>query len=183
MANFNIGEIFEQAFGYNLPKPFEISKADERVEQSSLGQPMYMDDVFGREFFLPVVLDDMMVPFAVVSIACKKTIVKTALVEHKGTVKELINTEDYVINIKGIIVRPDDKWPESEIIDLEKLFNKNQSVTLRNALTDIFLKGEYEHKVVVQSINFPATAGVEHAKAFEIECESDAIFELEVTDV
>ncbi|HLO38372.1 MAG TPA: DUF6046 domain-containing protein [Lacibacter sp.] len=183
MAEFNIDEIFQNAFGYNLPKPFEISDADIRIEQSSLGQPMYMDDSFGREFFLPVVLDGLMVPFAVVSISCKKTIVKTALVERQGTVKELINTEDYVINIKGIIVRPDDKWPEDDIITLEKLFNKNQSVTLRNALTDIFLKGDYEHKVVVQSINFPAMAGIEHAKAFEIECESDAIFTLTVADV
>lgn len=191
--SFNIQNLFTEAFGYQPPADtLDIPAAPARTKMSKKGQPFYADDIYGREFFMPVkfigtlqagatlVPFEYQVPFAIISISRKKTIIKTPLVEREGSVKELINTEDCIINIKGIIVRPDNEWPEDEISDLEKLFSINQSIGLRSALTDIFLKGEFEHKVVIDSINFPGNPGVQHAKPFEMNCESDSIFTLEL---
>src|SRR5207253_707355 len=97
-----------------------------------------------------------------------------------GTVKELISIDDYLINIKGILVNEENAYPESEIIDLHELFLKNQSIQLQCVLTDIFLKGSFEQKVVIRDLKFPAVTGIEHTKPFEMELESDMIYDLEI---
>ena len=192
MANqFNILQLFENAFGTRVPETrFEIPQADSRTLKSSIGSPLYGEDIYGREFFMPITITytpkgasaglDYHVPFAVVSISCRKVIVETPLVERTGTVKELVSADDYDLNIKGIIVRPDNNWPDKEIMQLEELFTVNKSIVIRSALTDIFLKGDYEHHIVIKRINLPANPGVEHAKPFELESVSDAIFTLDV---
>ncbi len=66
----------------------------------------------GRWFFMPVsfkynstntngevVRRVLELPDAIISITGKKTIVETAMVERKGTVKELISVDDYDITI------------------------------------------------------------------------------------
>ncbi len=190
MPTFNIGQLFENAFGYQLPEQRQLPKADERQTTSNQGAPLYADDIYGREFFLPVTFTyynevtgntiDYQVPFAVISISKRIVIEETVMVELIGTVKELITASDYDINIKGIIVRPDNRWPDTEIMQLEEITSLNKSIILRNALTDIFLKGAFEHHVVIKRFNMPANPGVEHAKAFELECVSDAVFTLDV---
>lgn len=188
MPEFSISKAFKEAFGYDAPKEFKIPAAEERKESAELGSPFYHDDDFGREHFLPVKINGIWLPFAVISISTKKTIVSTAMPERGGSVHEIISVDDYVINIKGILINDDNVFPEKDITELQKLFEVNNSVELRNALTDIFLKGgtrdgdklyDHFHQVVIKSINYPAVSGVEHAKPFEINCESDMIFTLE----
>lgn len=178
---FDIKNIFRKAFGYEPPADFNIKKSTGRKEHSDLGQPYYKEDALGREFFLPVELDGYLVPFAVISVTAKKTIVSTALPERGGTVKELISIDDYAINIKGIVLQ--ETFPEKDMRDIQNIFLKNKSLSLRSVITDIFLIGEFEHKVVIKSIKWAATSGVEHAKPFEIECESDMIFVLDVGEL
>ncbi len=178
---FDVKDIFRKAFGYEAPKDFTVAQAQPKVERSSLGQPYYKEDALGREFFLPVEIDGFLVPFAVISVTAKKTIVSTAMPERGGTVKELISIDDYAINIKGILLQ--ENFPEAEIRQVQNIFLKNKSVALRSVLTDIFLNGEFEHKVVIKTIKWNATSGVEHAKPFEIECESDMIFVLDAGDL
>lgn len=98
--------------------------------------------------------------------------------ERGGTVKELISIDDYQINVKGILINDDNVFPESEVIDLHELFLKAESVIMKCVLTDIFLKGTFGQRVVIKDLKFPAVVGVEHAKPFEMELESDMIFEL-----
>lgn len=190
MAEFEIKDIFKRAFGYEAPRKFSIQHADERKESSDLGQPYYGVDELGREHFLPVRINSYLIPFAVISINAKKTIVSTAMPERGGSVHEIISVDDYAINIKGILINDDNNFPEKEIIKIHELFEVNNSVELRSALTDIFLRGgnkeneklnDQLHQVVIKSINYPAVSGVEHAKPFEISCESDMIFTLETT--
>jgi hypothetical protein len=158
------------------------------LETSKLGQVYYDTDLFGREFFLPVYLNGYLLPFAVIGMKWKKTIVKTAMPERGGTVNELISIDDYVFNIKGILVNDANNFPEQEIIDLHTIFKINASVALRSVISDIVLTGKSNtrkddpegHKVIVESINWPEVSGIEHAKPFEIELSSDMIFELEI---
>lgn len=189
----NINDIFRDAFGYEPPTQTPvITQAPARVESSSLGSSFYAEDVLGREYFMPVRFQgifpkslgdrpfDLVVPFAVASVGCKKTIVSTPMPERGGSVKELISLDDYAINIKGILISDDNVFPEQQIIDIHNIFRINESITIRSVLTDIFLSGQFDHRVVIKELKWPVNAGIEHAKPFELDCESDMIFTLEV---
>lgn len=179
MAEFNIREIFRSAFGYEAPtKQFEIPSASARVENSLLGQPFYGIDALGREFFMPVWLDGYFIPFAVMSMNWRKTYISTSMPERGGSVKELINIDDYTFSIKGIFHNETNDFPEQPIIDLHNIFKKNQSIKLKSALSAIVLSGEFDERVVIREIKFPDMQGVEHARAFEMSLESDMIFDL-----
>jgi hypothetical protein len=193
MANeFYLQDLFEKTFGY-LPadkfvvnkseavsdsNPFTVPTAANRTEYSSLGQPYYRKDYLEREMFMPVTLDGYLVPFAVVSITEKKTLIETPMPERGGSVTELISIDDYLVNIKGIIVEDEDKFPETQIKNIHELFLQNNSIELRSVITDIFLSGVFEHRVIIKEVKWPASPGVENAKPFEIDCKSDMIYEL-----
>jgi hypothetical protein len=192
MAEFDFGDTFKKAFGYNVPETdaskISIPTAPARKEKGQLGFDMYAIDLAGREFFLPVFLNDYLLPFAVIGMTWKKTIVETTMPERGGAVKELICIDDYSFNIKGILIDEDGSFPDSAIIELHNIFKVNKSITLRSTLTDIVLTGKSNdkgddsdgHKVIVKQINWPAVAGVEHAKPFEMELKSDFIYDLEI---
>lgn len=178
---FNLSDIFKSAFGYDAPaNKFEIEQAAGRIENSSLGQPFYKEDLSGREFFLPVTINDYLIPFAVIGMTWKKSYVSTSMPERGGSVRELISLDDYVFTIKGILVSDDNTYPELGIIDLHNIFLINANVKLRSVLSDIVLKGEFEHNVIIKDVKWPAVAGIEHAKPFEMEVESDMIFTLTI---
>lgn len=203
ISQFNIGYLFSKIWGYEPPENFKIEKPDFATEQtqfkidgntmptvSKTGSPYYGTDNLGREFFLPVWIDNYLIPFAVVSIDCTKTIVNTPLPERGGTVKELVSIDDYKISIKGICVSDDNTYPESDIITLFQKFQKNNVLEIKSVLTDIFLKGitsVYDNRiiknpVIIRDLKFPAVAGIENVKPFELQCESDMIFDLIVTN-
>lgn len=186
MISIDLSSVYMQAFGMDVPQTdaskIEIEDKPLRRPTTKLGAKLYMDDALGREHFLPVEIEGMLIPFAVVSIVEKKTIVSTAMPERGGSVKELISVDDYMINIKGVLINDNNEFPDEEITALHELFGLNRSVVLRNGITDIFLNGKANHRVVIKQISWPAVSGIEHAKPFEIECESDMIFDLEIVD-
>lgn len=60
MSEFNLNDIYRQAFGYNAPKGkftippaagFTMTPAAARIETAALGGRYYDTDIFGREFF------------------------------------------------------------------------------------------------------------------------------------
>lgn len=178
MSEFSIKKLFSQAFGTEPPPSFQIEQAVARRESSTLGQPYYDADEMGREHFMPVRINGWLIPFAVVAITPRKTVVSTPMVERQGSVHEIISIDDYSINIKGILIGMTDDYPEEEVIKVHELFLINRSLELRSAKTDIFLKGE--DKVVIKEIPLPVVPGVQHAQPFEIVCVSDTIFTLEL---
>lgn len=177
MSEFSIKSIFERSFGYQPEADFTIEQATARRETSELGQPYYDVDDLGREHFMPVRINGWLIPFAVVSVTARKNIVSTPMVERNGSVHEIISTDDYVINIKGILMVRENDYPEAQVRTLHDIFLINAAVELRSAKTDIFLKGE--DKVVIRDIPLGATPGVQHVQPFEINCVSDTIFTLE----
>jgi hypothetical protein len=179
MAEFNFNSVFEIVFGYQAPaKTFSIPTATARKEQSLLGQKLFATDVIGREFFLPVEIGGVLIPFAVISMNARKTIVETPMPERGGSVHELISIDDYTFNVKGLVIDEDGGFPDAGITELHKLFLVNTSVRLQNALSAIALQnGEL---VIIKEIKWPPTPGVEHVRAFEMDLVSDQIFELEL---
>ena len=149
-------------------------------EFTNKGTRLYKKDHLGRWYFMPVTFisngKEYEIPEAVLNITGKKTIIETPMVGRKGSVKELINIDDYKVSIAGYIQSTDGTYPEDAITEIRELFNINQSVELISALTDlIFDDGD---KVVIKDIAFPSTPGVEDGQIIKIECVTDKPFEL-----
>ena len=204
MSNeFDIASTFKQAFGINPPKnytipPKQIANADSVnpnsfnitqktavATRAKLGSALYDRDIYGREYFLPVTLGGVKLWFPVIGLQLKKSIIETNMVERRGSVKEIITTEDIRINIKGLIINLDYEFPEDELTQLNDLFCRNESVEIRSALTDIFFVDKTTpiadtYRVVITEVPVPPIAGVTHVRPYEIMCVSDTVFELEL---
>ena len=184
---FDLDNLYETVFG---TKPYRIEGSGSGNRYTQLSGSALTEYYLGKEIWLPTRFAELNInqfkysefflPYSVVIISGKKTIVKTAMAERQGTVKELYSTDDYSINIKGFFI--DDKnrtWPEEDLKLFKKIFELQTAVALDNALTNIFL--EKEQKVVIESFDLPEVeGGRKHVRPFNIQLESDSIFTLEV---
>ena len=127
---------------------------------------------------MPVVLEhkgkEYEIPNAVISFTGKKNIVETQMIGRKGSVKELINIDDYEISVQGIAQADD--FPESALMSLNELYNVNESVALRCALTDVFL--EEDDKVVIKSLDISDMKGTDSFVIIKMSLITDRNFEL-----
>ena len=149
-------------------------------EYTDKGTALYKKDLQGNYYFLPVVFvykeKEYEITCAVVSITGKKNIVSTPLVGRKGTVKELINEDDYQISITGIVIGENQQFPEEQLDSIKELYSINEAVELKCALTEVFLsEGD---KVVITDISFPQSNQTEYTQVIEMQCISDRAFEL-----
>ncbi len=156
-------------------------EAPVRQERTKRGSTLHAKDWRGRWYFMPVVFEhkavgQVEIPHALISVTGQKNIVETQLVGRKGSVKELINLEDYKITIAGFVQSRDGTWPEDEIARMRDLYNVNESVDLLCALTDEIL--DEDDRVVITGIEFPSTPGIEDGQVIRIECTTDKPFEL-----
>lgn len=167
----NAGETIDRIIRYDSPK-VEIS------EVALLDDGLEHKNALGAILYMPVSINGWQIPGEPsISISCKKTIVETALTGNtrRGTVKELISTDDYNIEIKGIIINTEtNEYPESDVEKLKDTFELNASLPITCALTNIF----DIHNIVIQSVNIPMMVGIQNAQAFTIKCVSDEDFQL-----
>lgn len=168
----------EKKSGYRADG-FELDNSQHELKtKSELGATLRKKDASGRWYFMPVVIEhkgkEYELPIAAVRITGKKKIVETDMVGRKGSVKELISIEDYEITVSGVIMDKD--FPEAGIAQLNELYNINESVGLKCALTDIFM--EEDDKVVIKSIDFSEMKGTEHAQLYSMSLVTDRNFEL-----
>lgn len=178
----SLSDLFEQAFGYRTTA---FNAIPIRTEAGVHGAPYYATDAHGKEYFLPVTLTSpgrtIELPYPVISITSRKTIIETPLTERRGTVKELINIQDYEINIKGFIISDTNDFPETAITLLRDLYEQNTAVSITNPITDIFLlrtdrKGS--DQVVIKEIRLPPITGIKNIRPYELVLVSDEPFNL-----
>jgi hypothetical protein len=127
------------------------------------------------------VLKDWYLPYQIVSISSRKTIVETPLTERRGTVKELISIQDYEITIKGFIVGAGNEFPESDVTLLRTIYEQNTAISIQCPLTDIFLlrpDRSGSDQVVIRELRFPSMPGVKNVRPYELHMISDAPFNL-----
>lgn len=195
LVSFSLPQLFEAAFGYKT-NAFEFPQiegtegqlkdgdgvyANRLPKYTSQGAAYYSTDDQGRDYYMPVLLGGYELSHPVVSVIGRKNIVETPLVGRRGTVKELINTDDYVISIKGLIISEGDYYPEAKVKEMRQLFEQSTALEIVSPITDIFLltpdrKG-YD-KVVIKSMSFPPIVGVMNVRSYEIELVSDESFTL-----
>jgi hypothetical protein len=184
----DIIKLYQQVFGYvGIPQPKMFIQGP-RVEVELSDSDMFIRDdakyegtsVFGTPLFMPCRLDDYMLPNEpLITINGQNTIVKTLLTGVKGSVKEIINSDDYVIKIQGIIVNEDsDDLPEDDIRTMRTILEKKDSIFISNRLLTLF----DIHQVVIESFTFPGVEGQQNCQAYEINCISDWPIELMLKD-
>lgn len=198
--NFDIGTLFQQAFGVGRGKPFDPKQAHEPEIRQELG----FDDLptssdaegtefvqvrnslnatlpDGRQIFMPMQIGGVLLPNEPsIAISSRKNIVETALVgsSRRGTVKEFISIEDWTVTIRGIAINFDSKmvYPEDQVKSLRDLYEKNEALEVKCALTNLL--GIY--RLVITGFEFPEMVGVQHAQAYQFTCVSDEEFLLEL---
>lgn len=112
-----------------------------------------------------------------VSIGLAKTIVKTVTVGKykKGTVKEYINTDDYIISIKGVCVDKYDPevYPSDQVKALDELVNISDALQVEeNAFFELF----GIRSIVIEDIQFDEMIGESGMQRYTIKAISDTDF-------
>lgn len=178
-SSIDILGLFQQYFGYR--PAFNFEPAPDRKEYADLGSPYFKRDATGREYYMPITLGGIELPNAMMRISGQKEILKTPLQGQRGTVKELINIDDYQITIRGLIIGEQPEYPEDMVKQLRKLYERNEAIELRCPISDIFLvtpEREGFDKVVIEAIDFPEVNGTMNVRPYEIRLISDEEFDL-----
>ena len=208
---FSLSELFEKSFGYKttaFDPDFAYVTGNRpllRNEQGVHGSPYYAKDALGTEYYMPVTIgytDDTTLsdqdaglignntvgllkkwdlPYPVVSIVSRKTIIETPLTERRGTVKELINIQNYEIVVKGFIIGNTNEFPENEVAVLRTIYEQNVPLSLQCPVTDIFLlrpDRSGSDQVVLSEIKLPSLNGVKNIRPYELHFLSDEPFNL-----
>jgi hypothetical protein len=149
------------------------------AKRSRTGTPIkkFDSEDLGRYVFLPVSFDGWDMPNPVVIISGEKEIVETNIV-NVGTVFEKVFIKPYTISIIGTLVGIDGEWPESELREAIKIWKKDDLVTLKCALTDLFIQSENNY--VITNIQLLDAQGAENVEVLQIDGKSNIDFELTI---
>lgn len=141
---------------------------------SVLGTPIYEQITFRtteREYTFP--------DWPLLDISAAKNIIKTAIKGRSGTVKEYINTDDYQITIRGILINYiNDDYPEDLVNDLHDIFKINAELQVTTPVLNLL----DIHNIVIESLRLPEVEGYNHIQPFVIQCLSDEPVELIIKD-
>jgi hypothetical protein len=191
---FNIADIYTWLSSYKgIPFPVNIagylenlkSKWSDRFSKSKWSEIYH--NLYGRPVVMPVVIGDVVLGSGeeghiniqpMVVIECYKRIVKTPIAggSYPGTVKELINLDDYKVRIYGVVINPNQKeYPSAQLEVLKGLWAKNEALEFVSQITD----GLFTH-VVVESMRFDELKKAPGVQAYEIQCVSDGVQDVEL---
>lgn len=193
MITLNLLEIYKDVFG----EPYKLSnlgistssvdqyqpipsKASQQKFILDSGLPLLAKNNYGKDIFAPIQFyknsqNYLEISCASIRVNSKKTIVKTAVSERFGTVKELFNVGDYQFTIKGVLIGKNRQFPDDQILKLKELYETVETVELFNAYAELFMN-KASRKIAIESLEFPEVIGKSiHIKPFVIVAESDFI--------
>jgi hypothetical protein len=174
----------------------ERNLVNKKSERGSYGS-YYGKDVWGREVFMPLTLGapidrknpyqntetQLYLPYVWLKINVAKRLIETDITERRGSVIELVSFENVQIGVKGFAIGAFDSFPETEIEDLCRMFERAQSLECQSVLTDIFLlnkKNNRTDRVVMRNLEIMDNQGIEHVRGFQFDLISDQILTLEL---
>lgn len=137
----------------------------------------YEDELLGTYVFLPATLNGQNLPNAIVIITGEKNIVETDIVDV-GTVFEKVFTRPYNISIIVTLIGEKNSWPLAELKKIKDLWLVDAPLTLRCALTDIFLQPA--NNFILKSIAVLDNQGSENVEVMQLDGMSNIDFKLEI---
>jgi len=189
MTEFDVKELVVKAhFGHiGLPFPQWIGENKKQFESTNLktiGHDLLNGD---SPYFMQVTLSYQGQKFTfpnepLVSLSQSKTIVETATVNRgrKGTVKELINTNDYQISFRGICFSEDmESYPADQVSILNQMMEIEYPLEVEN---NLFFELFQIRKIVLKDIQFDEMAGQQGLQSYVITAISDQDFYADLSE-
>lgn len=187
---FELDQLYQEAFGLRgtpfgeAEKTPEIKMKNQKAgtvesmmfglkAKTLKGVPLYMPTGFLLSG-IPVQLPNE----PILTFTTRKTIVETPLAGNtrRGTVKELINSEDWEIRIQGICIDEErNGYPQLQVLAIKELFDYNGHVQILNYVCQALLE---IRKVVIKSLTFSGIQGRPYSQAYEMLLVSDEDFKL-----
>ena len=183
MANtFNIRELTAKAHGYTAP-PFPLLGIKNVLpDVNKIGKAITGRTHLGTPYFMDVVIDGIRLPNEpLITFSGQKRIVQTSIVgsERRGTVKELISSNDYRIKIEGVCIEPGKKeYPQSQVEQIIALCEKPAAMDFENDLAELFSI----HRLVITSYGFDKMQGKPYSQKYVINAVSDEDFYAELNN-
>lgn len=197
ITTFDINMLYVHAFGFRglpypivpIPQPVtqardftidgEIGKHSGTKQyadglpntRSAIGAPLYMPTGFNVDGSIVQLPNE-----PIVTCSIKKNIVETVMAGNtrKGTVKEIINTEDWKIKIQGICIDFSKQgYPEEEVESIQQLFGLNRSIEIINYVANNIFEIK---NVVVTGLTWHANKGKQFSQPYTIDLLSDEDF-------
>lgn len=136
---------------------------------------------YGKDIWFPVEFrsgkKSLEIDACTVGVNEMKTLVKTAVSERKGTVKEVFAPDDVRFTIKGFLIGKDRFFPEDQIQLLRDFFYTTDPVTLHGGYPELFL--EESCRVIIDKLDWPEIQGKSYwIRPFSLTCETDYIEDL-----
>jgi hypothetical protein len=205
-ASLSVIDLLNKQFGitpdYHFTDP-NPNVAGHNTKRANGGSPLYGIDAYGRDYFMPITIftpaeqlpfggtgaivasiakQTITLPYGVIRVMRSKRFIDTPLTERAGDVTELININDPMFRIRGILFDKNRQWPEDQLQMLENLFRAQTPVIMRSALSDIYLStpernGSYQ--VTIRNMEIPEGRGGINVRFYDMEVKGDMPFSLE----
>lgn len=115
-----------------------------------------------------------------VGVNLSKTIIRTAVSERHGTVKECFSIDDYKFNVKGFLIGKNRRVPEDQILKLKEWFETTEPIELHGSFIELFMN-DSSCRVAVASLDFPEVQGkAPWIRPFSMSIETDFINDLKL---
>ncbi len=164
---------------------FQVPQSDRNkysIDYTTKQIALNKKSTLGKDIWCPITFwlntkEAIEIEACTIGVNLSKQIIKTAVSERKGTVKEQFNIDDYRFNIKGFLIGKNRFFPEDQIAALKTIFETNEPVYLKGGYPELFL--ESNAQVVITSLDFPEVEGKSpFIRPFSLMCESDYIEDL-----
>lgn len=114
-----------------------------------------------------------------ISLSASKNIVKTKILNQKGTIKEIIGQNDYLVAISGVLVG---QFGYPTIQDLQRakpIVQMKQLIDISEARISVEVLSKYLNNfgienLVIESFSFPQNLESSNLQAFTLTCSSDS---------
>ena len=134
---------------------------------------------YGQDIWFPIsikITNDLKIDIdaCTVGVNLTKTIVRTAVSERKGTVKECFGIDDYKFNVKGFLIGTNRTFPDDQVVLLKSIFEDTKPVELHGGYVELFL--DQSCRVAITQLDFPDVEGkAVNIRPFTMSLETDYI--------
>lgn len=153
---------------------FKINLVGTPRDLDTVGKSAIGRDVLGRPFFMDVIIDGLRLPNEpLISFTKQKRIIETVLTGEgrKGTVKEHIQSGDYLIKITGVCLG-DRQYPQKEVEQITQKCESSASLEIENSIADML----GVRNIAIKGYGFPAMQGRPYSQEYYINAVSDEDF-------